>query len=949
MKKMYRIEYRTADFCHIGYTDFHISTLVDEDHMPFAISISGYESHVKAMTTAVNKGKPLTITEAETGKKVIELAPVGKWQNYPAKINDDIVHTMLLHESCYDHQHEKPVVLAWDGDLEKALFKILDEKFTLPILEQWTPWILAQLDAGDYMFKLDVVGNDTLNAYRLNLTEDQLQEIISIGLEKEYLTIPDTSATPDAIDRFSGVRRIDDYLRTFAPDLGQCISEMYKPLHDPLVDPVHPRLKDLKRQLFPAQAHVATGLAKKLKQSNTAVCNGEMGVGKSLLGAAVPYISSNGKPYRVLVMAPGHLVKKWAREIELTIPFASTTIINDWKQLVQINQDSPRKPFKTEYHIISKDRCKLSYFVETKATWNERRKVWVCPDCGQPIDFRWYGEAPANPEKFFEKPTASNWKCNNRVMKYNKAEKKYELVQCGAKLWGANNKLRRFAPADYIKRYMKSFYDFFIADEAHDYKGDSGQGAVFGTLSSVCGKTLALTGTLLGGYAADLFYLMFRLSPETMKAEGLNYNSIGRWESRYGIVEKRIREKSEEELRKCTKGSSKKVTTSYRRPGISPVVFGRHLLDKVAFLELADLSEQLPDYTEIVETVEMDYGLETAYKKLEATIAAYIKANRYTAAGRGSIGTQLNALLSYPDNPYNWEPLIHKKTGTLIAEPENLDPDVLWPKEERLLEIIQQERSAGRRVYVYAHYTGAKNDVTTRLYKVISEAGYKVAVLKRSVAPENRESWLANRCKQGFEVVISNAKLVETGLDLTGRTNFPTLVWYQTGYNLFTLRQASRRSWRIGQSQPVKVYFMCYEDSLQSKCLALMGTKLEASCTIEGKFSEEGLRALAESTDMTSALAKALVEGMGDIDSAETIWKRMGYGKIEDVVAVDDDEEEVTVPVTTTVSTPAVASKVKVKSTVVKTTVKVVEVAVVNKKSKTQLPVVQFGWDFATA
>jgi hypothetical protein len=34
------------------------------------------------------------------------------------------------------------------------------------------------------------------------------------------------------------------------------------------------------------------------------------------------------------------------------------------------------------------------------------------------------------------------------------------------------------------------------------------------------------------------------------------------------------------------------------------------------------------------------------------------------------------------------------------------------------------------------------------------------------------------------------------GLDLLA---FPTLYFYETGYSLHTLRQASRRSWRIGQ------------------------------------------------------------------------------------------------------------------------------------------------------
>jgi hypothetical protein len=37
--------------------------------------------------------------------------------------------------------------------------------------------------------------------------------------------------------------------------------------------------------------------------------------------------------------------------------------------------------------------------------------------------------------------------------------------------------------------------------------------------------------------------------------------------------------------------------------------------------------------------------------------------------------------------------------------------------------------------------------------------------------------------------------------------DFPTIIFYESGYSLHTLRQASRRSWRIGQRRPVRVKF----------------------------------------------------------------------------------------------------------------------------------------------
>jgi len=80
-----------------------------------------------------------------------------------------------------------------------------------------------------------------------------------------------------------------------------------------------------------------------------------------------------------------------------------------------------------------------------------------------------------------------------------------------------------------------------------------------------------------------------------------------------------------------------------------------------------------------------------------------------------------------------------------------------------------------------------------------------------------------------------------TGLDLIF---CPAIIWYQTGYSTFTLRQASRRSWRIGQTKPVTVRFLCYENTAQVGCLRLMGKKLLVSMALEGKFSDSGLQAM---------------------------------------------------------------------------------------------------------
>src|SRR6185437_13151078 len=100
-------------------------------------------------------------------------------------------------------------------------------------------------------------------------------------------------------------------------------------------------------------------------------------------------------------------------------------------------------------------------------------------------------------------------------------------------------------------------------------------------------------------------------------------------------------------------------------------------------------------------------------------------------------------------------------------------------------------------------------------------------------------------------------------------------IFYESGYSLHTLRQASRRSWRIGQSRNVRVKFFCYEGTMQGSCLRLMGKKLLVALTMEGKFAGEGLQSIDEDDDMLSAMARELVEKNGIGDTADAVWRSL--------------------------------------------------------------------------
>jgi SNF2 family DNA or RNA helicase len=163
------------------------------------------------------------------------------------------------------------------------------------------------------------------------------------------------------------------------------------------------------------------------------------------------------------------------------------------------------------------------------------------------------------------------------------------------------------------------FFDYAIADEVHELKGgDTAQGNALGTLAASAEHIAVLTGTLLGGYADELFNILFRLGASRMLQEGFEYGEAGvrAFTEIYGLLEKiTVIEPADNAC------SEARVTTRVRhRPGASPLLFGRFLMSLGAFVSLEDISDALPPYREEIVSVEMDEPLQKVYEDIEEDI-----------------------------------------------------------------------------------------------------------------------------------------------------------------------------------------------------------------------------------------------------------------------------------------------------------------------------------------
>ena len=82
-------------------------------------------------------------------------------------------------------------------------------------------------------------------------------------------------------------------------------------------------------------------------------------------------------------------------------------------------------------------------------------------------------------------------------------------------------------------------------------------------------------------------------------------------------------EKIREEDNACTR-APKKTVQVLRKPGASPLLFGKFLMSTTAFLALEDIADNLPPYTESVLSSEMSGELREAYEELEKALRSAI-------------------------------------------------------------------------------------------------------------------------------------------------------------------------------------------------------------------------------------------------------------------------------------------------------------------------------------
>ena len=571
---------------------------------------------------------------------------------------------------------------------------------------------------------------------------------------------------------------LGEFIDTFRDAIARRVVESYPPLYRPSEN--GGTLPRLLRRPLGAQADAIRGAALSLEAHRGTTVVGEMGTGKTFIAVAAAHMA--GFP-RVLVLCPPHLTGKWKREVEMTAPGARAVIVRSITDLERLRLSTGSGPL---FAVMSREKAKLSYrwMPAVNERWavskgrllrdeetGEPFRVPCCPGCTAQVVDR-------------DGVPLTDADLNRR---------KHTCADCGGPLWQADKSgPARYPLADYVKNRMKGFFDLLIGDEVHEYKGrGSAQGIAAGVLADACGKSLSLSGTLMGGYSSTLFHLLYRFSPEIRTEFGRSEEH--RWIQRYGFEEVTVGKDDDDAVEDGRNSRRRKFRRVVReRPGLVPSALF-HIIGNTVFLRLSDVASGLPGYDEQIHLSSMDSeedstgysqrsAYNTVYEELRKKLAEALK-----AGSKRLLATYLQTLLAYPEGCTRGETVFDPRTGDVIVQiPPLSSEDKLYPKEKALVDLVAAERMEGRRVLVYATHTGTR-DITGRMEDILTRHGFRVAVMKAdAVAPDRREAWVAEKVKQGIDVMVCHPT---AGADRPGPHRLPDPLLVRDG--LLGLRDAA--------------------------------------------------------------------------------------------------------------------------------------------------------------
>ena len=453
---------------------------------------------------------------------------------------------------------------------------------------------------------------------------------------------------------------------------------------------------------------------------------------------------------------------------------------------------------------------------------------------------------------------------------------------CGEFLFQAAG-LRRYPLASLISRSHKDLFEVVIGDEFHEYNNDgTAQERAYHRLTAIGAMNMGLSGSLMAGYAKQLFRNLWSLSPRFRRE--YKYTDLTRFCRQFGYYKRLVQVKDEKGQRAFDHGATtdrvekgmaedKKLGDA---PGFLPVGLIRFVLPVAVTMQKGDMIEALPKVVQVLVPVPMDEEVNRQFQALSTSLLSEIKRNRYVTDMAGRLLGALAELPSfldraasgefvvkYPDEMRDSHGQIMDRAGQIVATAPGVDPSVILPKEARMIEILEKEMAEGRNVIVFAWHTV----LVERYARLCQDVGRTVTLHADKVPTHKREAWIDKEViGRGARILIVNPVSVATGLNAL--VHFSSAIWMENPHCDPTItRQANGRIDRIGQKKDVRIFTLIYDERMQRKCQDLLTAKIAVATATDGLDPSAALAMAGGGTGAQAALAalnmgKALLECM---------------------------------------------------------------------------------------
>ncbi len=443
---------------------------------------------------------------------------------------------------------------------------------------------------------------------------------------------------------------------------------------------------------------------------------------------------------------------------------------------------------------------------------------------------------------------------------------------------------RRFPGAEYLRWRWKGLFTTVIADEAHLLAAQSSaQGMATDALVVACGPhptLIGMTGTLKD-YASSMFSLLWRFNRHVRTRYPYGSPGLRQWLADIGMQQKvEIRPPARVDGALTNRRETRRIMREI--PGFSPAILLYE--ENAIFPKLAHIAPALPPLTEEVRRVPLGPVLGPAYRhfEAEATDALHRELAQHQ---NGGLASWFQGISIWPNLPWLAQVVQNRRANTVLAEAEPLDADMIYPKEQAILELVREHLAHDRRVCILVENSGDTYDVPGRYAALIraDDARWKqgepvtptgstggparppqhvlrvVELHSGKVSTRKRQGWIREQIAAGCNVLICQSGLVHVGMNL----DFPTMLSTQTCYDTCRGRQAVRRSYRPWQQKPVSIIHLTYQGTAEERGMYLVAEKTRAAMMAEGDLPDAGLAAFGvESSNIKLALARAVYDSL---------------------------------------------------------------------------------------